>query len=282
MSIPDYTIEPSARRRVITIVVCPSGMVSVRVPIIHDPAEVHRFVLQNVGWIEKQQRITRSPLEKPRNGSVKIGDRNIPYTITWQPARKTMGILIHHDGRIEVRAPPGTTTGSVAAAVEKRRDWIRKILETRQNDGDSGLQKVYRDSLVWKGEILRYSVRTSPRAKRISIKILNDRSIEVVSPPGASRADVRRVIEKKGEWIYDHIMSKERAVAVRRSFCDGETYPFLGESLTIRISRGKPRISLAREGRYITIGLPEGLSPARERYITQRAVEYTPSLPLKE
>ena len=275
MPIPEYTIEPSARRCVMTIVVCPSGTVSVRVPIMHDPAEVHRFVLQNAPWIETQQRIARSPPELPQKYSVKIGDLTLPYTITWQPARKTMGILIHHDGRIEVRAPSGTTSGSVAAAVEKRKDWILKILEKRQNGGDTGLVKVYRDSLAWKGEILQYSVRTSPRAKRISIKILNDRSIEVISPPGANRADVRKVIEKKVEWIYNHVMSKARAVAVRRTFCDGETYPFLGESLTVRITRGKPGISLAREGQYIIIGLPDGLSPARERDITRRAVEYT-------
>lgn len=128
---------------------------------------------------------------------------------------------------------------------------------------------------MWKGEILQYSVRTSPRAKRISIKVLNDRSIEVVSPPGARSADVRQVIEKSGKWIHNTVMSKDRAVAVRRSFCDGETYPFLGGSLTIRISRGNQGVSLAREGQYLAIGLPEGLSLARERDITRRAVEYT-------
>ncbi|MDO8873182.1 MAG: DUF45 domain-containing protein [Methanoregula sp.] len=67
MTIPVYTIEPSARRRVMTVVVYPSGAVCVRVPLIYDPAEVQRFVLRSAGWIEQQQLIAKSTPEKPQN-----------------------------------------------------------------------------------------------------------------------------------------------------------------------------------------------------------------------
>lgn len=258
-----------------TIVVRSSGTISVQVPLSHNPAEVERFVIKNAGWIENQQRIARLSVEKPREYSVSIDNRIHPYTITWQTTRKTAAILIHHDGRIEVRAPPGATAGSLVAFVEKRKDWIQKMVEREHNTGGFQTPEVYRDFFVWRGETLQYTIRIGPRARRISIKILNDRSIEVISPPGASRADARQVIEKKAEWIHNHVMSKARAVAVRRTFCDGETYPFLGESLTLRITRGKPGISLAREGQDIIVGFPDGLDPARERDILRRAVEYT-------
>lgn len=275
MTIPVYTIEPSARCRVMTVVVNPSGTVCVRVPLIYDPAEVHRFVLRSAGWIEQQQHIARSPPEKPQNLSVQIGDRNYPYTITWKCTRKTRSIIIHPDGRIEVRAPHGATIESLVAAVEKRKDWIQKTIVGQPTGGDLKTPGNYRDSIAWKGETFHYSVSYGPPASKIYIKILIDRSIEVVSPPGASPAAVKRAMETKAEKIYEQVISKARAVAVRRTFCDGETYPFLGGTLTIRISRGKNKISLAREGQYITLGIADGLSPAHEQKITRRAVELT-------
>lgn len=46
-----------------------------------------------------------------------------------------------------------------------------------------------------------YSVRVSPRAKNIIIKLIPDKGIEVVLPKGANRRDVPYFLEKRRKWI---------------------------------------------------------------------------------
>ncbi len=55
-----------------------------------------------------------------------------------------------------------------------------------------------------------YTVRVSPRAKNIIIKIIPDKGIEVVLPKGANRRDVPYFLEKRRKWIEGNIRKLEQ------------------------------------------------------------------------
>ncbi|WP_319763874.1 SprT family zinc-dependent metalloprotease [Maridesulfovibrio sp.] len=56
---------------------------------------------------------------------------------------------------------------------------------------------------------LPYSVRVSPRAKNVIIKLIPDKGIEVVLPKGVSHRDVPGFLEKRREWIKRNIRRLE-------------------------------------------------------------------------
>ena len=271
MPIPPYTIEPSVRFRTMTLVVHPDGSIRVRVPTDYDNAEVRRFVVHNTGWIEKQRRHFQAPA-RPSIHTLIIGDRDVPCTITYQGTRKKMTIRVYLDGRVEIRVPEETGLESVIAFLEQKRDWIRQAI-----DGDRKEQEPAGDprSVTWNGTVIPYSLRISRRARRLSIKVHSDRSVEVIVPVAATGAEIERLVREKAEWVYATVMSNARPVAVRRSFCDGETYPFLDGTLTVQVIPGRPSITVVREGNFLKIGLPEGISGALEQKAIQKAVEYT-------
>ena len=268
MSIPSYTIEPSPRLRTMTLVVHPDGDISVRVPVKYDRATVRKFVHENTAWIEKQRRLISLPA-RPAAHSVMIGDSEVPYTITYQGTRKKMAIRVRYDGQVEVRVPDDTSLESIIGFVERKKDWVWQMVNGDRIEREP--HAVTR-SVTWNGRVIPYTVRTSKRARHISIKVLADRSVEVIAPVAAGSADIERLVRAKAEWISNAVASDARPVAVQRSFCDGETYPFLGGTLTLRVTRGRPRASFERVGDIISVGLPDGSSGALEQTAIRQAV----------
>jgi len=276
MIIPAYTIEPSSRCSTISLHVHPSGEIHVKVPMDYDPLEVRQYVIESAGWIERTQRIFFAQKNPPVQYSVTIDDRVIPYTVTFKGTRKNTSIFMRCDGCIEVRAPWDATVGSVIDVVEKHKDWIRQNLMGNGKTGSQTPSKAgYEDSLVHDGMTIGYSVQFSSRARRITIKIKPDRSVEVVAPVRASREEIHRVVANKADWICAQVTSTKRAVAVRRSFCDGETYPFLGGTLTVRVTRGGSRATAVRNGTVLEVSLPSGMLPSTEQETIKHAVAIT-------
>lgn len=276
MIIPAYTIEPSSRCHTISLHVHPSGEIHVKVPIDYDPAEVRQYVIESAGWSERTQRIFFAQKNPPAQYSVTIDDRVIPYTVTFKGTRKNTSIFMRHDGRIEVRAPWDATVESVIDVVEKHKDWIRQnLMGNGKTKGPTHSKAGYEDSLAYNGMTIGYSVRFSSRARRITIKIKPDRSVEVVAPVRASREEIHRVVTTKADWICAQVTSTKRAVAVRRSFCDGETYPFLGGTLTVRLTHGGSRVTAVRNGAVLDVSLPLGIPPSTEQETIKHAVAIT-------
>ena len=58
---------------------------------------------------------------------------DIPYTIRFSH-RRTVGIHVHRDGSVEVRAPYGTPESTIRRIVAEKKDWIRdtvtRVIET--------------------------------------------------------------------------------------------------------------------------------------------------------
>ncbi|WP_320006458.1 SprT family zinc-dependent metalloprotease [Maridesulfovibrio sp.] len=55
-----------------------------------------------------------------------------------------------------------------------------------------------------------YTVRVSPRAKNIIIKLIPDKGVEVVLPKGVSRRDVPYFLNKRKDWIERNIRKLEQ------------------------------------------------------------------------
>lgn len=56
-------------------------------------------------------------------GQVQFGEQTIAYTVTYAK-RKTLGITVHPDLSVDVRAPQDTDPTAVAAVVRRRAPWI--------------------------------------------------------------------------------------------------------------------------------------------------------------
>lgn len=54
-----------------------------------------------------------------------------------------------------------------------------------------------------------YTVRVSPRAKNVIIKLIPDKGLEVVLPKGVNRRDIPSFLDKRREWIEHNIRKLE-------------------------------------------------------------------------
>jgi len=92
--------------------------------------------------------------------------------------------------------------------------------------------------------------RVSPRRRSIGIQVTAEGKVVVTLPRGASRADLRRALEKHRAWI-------ERQVAERRAawgrLREGEAY-FLGRPFKLKVVRGAPG-PVALNGKEIRVPL---------------------------
>ena len=106
-----------------------------------------------------------------------------------------------------------------------------------------------------------YTIRRSPRARRVRVSVESDGSVEVVLPRRASERAARDAVRELAGWIERRRRALARAAAeVARP--EG-TVPFLGEPLTLVAEPGRTRV--LRRGDVLLV--PEGdWRPAVERW----------------
>jgi predicted metal-dependent hydrolase len=61
--------------------------------------------------------------------TVRYGEETIPYVIRRASSRKTLGIEVHPDGSVVVRAPKGCRESVIAERMRRRASWISRQLE---------------------------------------------------------------------------------------------------------------------------------------------------------
>ena len=112
------------------------------------------------------------------------------------------------------------------------------------------------------------AIRRSPRARRIQIRVAPvGGAVELVLPPGATRADGLAFLRAKAGWI-----AERTANALSRvPFADGTVLPYLGGELTIRAT-GEARPGARREcGTLLVSGRPEDAPPGVEAWLRRAA-----------
>jgi predicted metal-dependent hydrolase len=112
-----------------------------------------------------------------------------------------------------------------------------------------------------------YTIRRSPRARRVRVSVEADGSVEVVLPRRASERAARDAVRELSGWIERRRRALARAAAeVARP--EG-TVPFLGEPLQLVAEPGRSRVH--RRGDVLLVPAGPGLEAALERWYRRAA-----------
>ena len=116
-------------------------------------------------------------------------------------------------------------------------------------------------------EVIAYSIRRSPRARRVRVAVDHSRGVEVVLPQRAALREAEAAVAELRPWIERRLREVERArdaVAAR-----GDTLPYLGQTLTLLTQPGRTRVH--RRGSDLLVPAGEGRVPALERFYRRSA-----------
>lgn len=127
-----------------------------------------------------------------------------------------------------------------------------------------------------KGKSIAYRVRTSQRAKRISVRYSLGGGLEVVYPPGLRQPGPAALLHERRNWILSTIdrFSDAQANLPQRQYRQGESFLFRGASYQLKLetdpTRGRVNVHLSDSE--LKIILPES-APKDEVELFRSAVE---------
>lgn len=121
---------------------------------------------------------------------VEAGTAPIPYTVTWSCRRKTVGLLVHPSGGVEVKAPEGMDREAIAAIVRQRAQWVLAKQQAMQSRHAPTLEHrfVSGETYLYLGRQYRLKVEESPGPSRVALT----GGFFVVSVPPLDEDDRRR------------------------------------------------------------------------------------------
>ncbi|MDN3638167.1 SprT family zinc-dependent metalloprotease [Simiduia curdlanivorans] len=136
----------------------------------------------------------------------------------------------------------------------------------------------------------RLQISSSSRRKSIGIKV-GPEGVRVLKPSSVSRADVMRLLQGRRQWLLEKLALQQQRLDERpdHHYGDGDSFAFLGQNLSLKISQGARENRVVREGDILLINLSSrGRKPAAERvrellcqwYMAQ-ALEYLGALSLR-
>ena len=121
-------------------------------------------------------------------------------------------------------------------------------------------------------EMIQYSLKRSQRRKKtIGLKVAR-KSVEVVAPSRTSIREVEEILRKRGNWILGKLLEAEEGPPSRR-WVSGESIPFLGEELELRVEESTVRGASARlDGKTLSVVVPQLLTDYERLDCVKRAV----------
>ncbi len=131
-------------------------------------------------------------------GALAYGGDTIPYEIRFLPSRRTLGIEVHPDCRVVVRAPLGCSEALIAERVQKRAGWIsRQLVEFEHyRPRTPARQYLSGESHLYLGRQYRLKVLASDTS---GVKLARDQLL--VSLPGELAQERVRVLLHR--WYLD-------------------------------------------------------------------------------
>jgi predicted metal-dependent hydrolase len=133
---------------------------------------------------------------------LEYGPETIRYQVQWVPTRHTLGIEVHPDRRVVVRAPTGCAEAVITQRVRKRAGWISRQLADFQRYSPRTPQRQYvsGETHLYLGRQYRLKlVAGEPASVRMN------RGQLVATLPG--RADSERVKAMLHRWYLDRAMA---------------------------------------------------------------------------
>lgn len=87
------------------------------------------------------------------------------------------------------------------------------------------------------GRIVDYTIRESKRAKRINIRVLPKKGLELVYPVKVKQPTPKELLTKNQEWVLSTLDKVQERVETqfRRAYEQGEIFRYLGEDKTLNL-----------------------------------------------
>jgi len=114
-----------------------------------------------------------------------------------------------------------------------------------------------------------YSVRRSPRAKRVRVTVDAARGVEVVLPRRAAEREAAAAVRELRPWIERRVAEAARARAVVAA--RGDTVPYLGSTLALVREPGRVRVSRRGSSELLVPADAAVREPALERWYRRAA-----------
>lgn len=136
---------------------------------------------------------------------------------------------------------------------------------------------------------IAYNVRTSKRAKRISVRYSLQKGLEVVYPPGLQQPTPETLLQERTDWILAAIakFSNAKANLPRREYREGEIFLYRGASYKLLLERSAThsKVSARLADGFLTVAVPdsppnaekEDISEAVKSFYRREALRYLPN-----
>ena len=130
---------------------------------------------------------------------VEVGATPIHYTVTYSPRRKTVGLLVHPSGEVEVKAPEELGTEAIEAIVRQRAPWVLAKQQAMRSRPAPALEHrfVSGETFLYLGRQYRLKVDEAPGPSGV---VLKGGFFEVHVPPCGDDERRRRVREALRRW----------------------------------------------------------------------------------
>jgi predicted metal-dependent hydrolase len=126
----------------------------------------------------------------------------------------------------------------------------------------SGATGSIEDVITLGGREVRYQIRRSARARRMSLRVVPGIGLEVVLPRGFTIREASTMVRRHQGWVLRALDRLTLESARRVELVDGACLPFLGGELTLRILNGAGRNSARQQGDILTVSLANGTAPS--------------------
>ncbi|EHQ36429.1 protein of unknown function DUF45 [Methanoplanus limicola DSM 2279] len=291
-----YTVRYLKRSKNIRINIIMGGIIEVSAPLHADVQEVERTVSQSAPEIhEKIRRLKAStagnmgnipepkveePSHEPENGegTFRVSGRDIPFTVEYGSRFRKVRIKIINGPKLIVTAPFGAEEKEIYSVLKYNRQWIAENYPLVEK---AGVYSKTDHTITYNGETYSYTVKYSKRAKKFSVKIHEDDTVEVVVPFSAAPEDVEKMVAENAAFIHETISNEERKTAQRIGFYNGAPFYIKGKKVKIRaVKSHKIRRPELKKG-YLTVTIPK--DAIDENYcIEQEVTEYMQDLTREE
>lgn len=129
------------------------------------------------------------------------------------------------------------------------------------------------------GRHIAFELTRSARARRARLEIQLHRGVRVILPDRAPASDAERLLRSKSRWLLRNLARFERLrkIIPNRQFASGERLPYLGEELTLEVTRGPARVE--RRGGTLVVSTPHqrsARSAVEDWYVDQAHREIAP------
>jgi predicted metal-dependent hydrolase len=126
----------------------------------------------------------------------------------------------------------------------------------------SGTTGSIEDVITLGGREVRYQIRRSARARRMSLRVVPGIGLEVVLPRGFTLREASTMVRRHQGWVLRALDRLTLESARRVELVDGAALPFIGGELTLRVVDGATRNSARRQGDILTVSLANGTAPS--------------------